>query len=105
MEITCKDCWAFGDTHSSCIKVRNYEVDENTPACKNIKYIKKCRRDCALYNDINNCRRDSYERTTLACENIILRKETIELLNKIKRELLSTQDHTTPKSKKLKLNN
>lgn len=39
-EITCKDCWSYGELHSSCDKVRNLDVSSKSLACKDIKICK-----------------------------------------------------------------
>lgn len=33
---TCKDCAKYGDLHSSCFKVRDLQVNEDTPACEEL---------------------------------------------------------------------
>ena len=111
MEITCNDCYAYGDTHSSCLKARFGEVDKKSPACKDIKYIKTCR-DCYAYGDTHSSchkvRAFEVDEKSFACEKIKLMKETVELLKAIKGEMIAAQEQESTqdnKSKTYKLEN
>ena len=105
IKITCKDCVAYADTHSSCQKARFGEVDKNTPACKDIKYIKKCK-DCVAYADTHSScdkvRSFEVDANTFACKNIKLKLETIESLKTIKDELISNQEQEIVQDSKSK---
>ena len=105
-EITCKDCYRYGDTHSSCSKSRNGLLTEDSPACSDIKLEKKCVRDCYEYGDPNSsCERlkeGKIDEDSIACKNIKLRRETIQFLKEIRGELVSNQEIITTNKVKIK---